>query len=94
MSTGNRPSTRTSLPLSERDSSDLALLRGSKAHRAALSRLVEVDLAEDSRDGALVHAVMEAGIKAVGDEVEAAGYVQVAGEMNAAGRRAVARRRA
>lgn len=93
MNTLNRLSTRKSLPLSERDVRELALMRGSLAHRAALSRLADTDVAQDSSEAALLHAVMEAGINAVARQVEAEGYTQMAEEMEAAGRQAVARRR-
>lgn len=68
-------------------------MRGSVAHRTALSRLVDADVSEDSSEAALLHAVMEAGIKAVAQHVEAAGYAELAAGMDAANRRATARRR-
>jgi hypothetical protein len=93
MDTLNRSNTRKSLPLSERDLHDLALMRGSVAHRAALSRLADVDVNEDSSEAALLHAVMEAGIRAVAQQVEAAGYAELAAGMDTANRKSTARRR-
>lgn len=85
--------TRKSLPLSERDLRDLAVLRGSTAHRAALSRLAHSEVTEASSEAAMLHAVLEAGIKAVQELVESEGYAQIAAEDAAEERQAVARRR-
>jgi len=84
--------TRKSLPLSERDLRDLAVLRGSEAHRAALSRLAHVAVTESSSEAVMLQAVLEAGIKAVAQLVEAEGYARIA-EASSENRQAVARRR-
>lgn len=89
----NRPSARKSLPLSERDLRDIAKLRGSMAHRAALSQLSAEVVTESTSEAAVLHAIVEAGIKAVTEQVEQEGYAQIAAEMTAADRQAVARRR-
>jgi hypothetical protein len=85
--------TRKSLPLSERDLRDLAVLRGSEAHREALSRLAHVAVTESSSEAVMLQAVLEAGIKAVAQLVEAEGYVRIAAEASSENRQAVARRR-
>ncbi len=84
---------RKSLPLFERDLHDLALMRGSEAHRAALAHLVDAELTSESSEATLLHSVMEAGIKAVQQQVEDQGYAQIAAEMDEASQRTVARRR-
>lgn len=85
--------TRKSLPLSERDVRDLTTMRGSDAHRAALSQLANVEVSEDASEAALLHAVMEAGIKAVEQQVEADGYARIALGMDSTARQSAARRR-
>lgn len=93
MATSDRQqSVRKSLPLSERDLHDLAVLRGSHAHRVALSQLADVDVTEQSSEAAMLHAVLEAGIKAVERLVEDAGYAQIAAAATE-DRQATARRR-
>jgi hypothetical protein len=93
MSTGNRASVRKSLPLSEHDLGDLALVRASEAHRVALSQLIDVELTDESSEAALMHALMAVGIKAVQQQVEAHGYAQIAAEMDTTAHQAAARRR-
>ncbi len=85
--------TRKSLPLSERNLRDLAVLRGSEAHRAALSQLAHVAVTESSSEAVMLQAVLEAGIKAVAQLVEAEGYARIAAEASSENRQAVARRR-
>ena len=87
------PAVRKSLPLTLRDLRDIAKLRESEAHRAALSRLADHLVTESSSEAAVLHAIVEAGIKAVTEEVEAKGYAQMAADLDAATRRAAARRR-
>lgn len=93
MNTVNHPSVRKSLPLSQRDLQDLAMMRASEVHRHALSRLVETEVTDESSEATLLHAVMEAGINAVRQQVEDQGYAQIADQMDTAGQRATARRR-
>jgi len=50
-------------------------------------------LTSDSSEATLLHSVMEAGIKAVQQQVEDQGYAQIAAEMDEASQRTVARRR-
>ncbi|GAB3950405.1 hypothetical protein GCM10029976_085070 [Kribbella albertanoniae] len=87
------PATRKSLPLSERDLRDLAVLRGSEAHRAALAELTHVHISETTSEAVLLQTVLEAGLKAVADLVEADGYARIAHEVVHEDRQAVARRR-
>jgi len=94
MNTADRVrATRKSLPLSERDLRDLAVLRGSEAHREALSRLAQVEVSATSSEAVMLQAVLEAGIKAVAQLVEAEGYARIAAEASSENRQAVARRR-
>ncbi|MFF1821924.1 hypothetical protein ACFVWG_31755 [Kribbella sp. NPDC058245] len=87
------PVTRKSLPLSGRDLRDLAVLRGSEAHRAALAELTHVQISETTSEAVLLQTVLEAGLKAVADLVEADGYARIALEIVPENRQAVARRR-
>jgi hypothetical protein len=93
MKTLDRPTTRKSLPMSERDLRDLDLMRRSGVHRATLSRISHVLLTEGSSDATVLRAIWEAGIRAVAEQVEEAGYRQMADERDLAARRAAARRR-
>ncbi|MGI8522088.1 MAG: hypothetical protein ACR2K3_02090 [Nocardioides sp.] len=86
-------STRKSLPLSARDLHDLATLRGSTAHRVVLSDLAGEIVTEASSDAAVLHAVWEAGIKAVRDRIEVEGYAEIAEGRDVQTARAAARRR-
>ncbi|WP_405060975.1 hypothetical protein OG474_04860 [Kribbella sp. NBC_01505] len=87
------PVTRKSLPLSERDLRDLAVLRGSEAHRAALAKLTQVQVSETTSEAVLLQTVLEAGLKVVADLVEAEGYARIALEVVPEDRQAEARRR-
>ena len=84
--------TRKSLPLSERDLEELARLRDSAVHRAALHTLAGVDASRLS-EAALLKAVMDIGFSTLLEQVEFAGYSTIAAETDAATRQAVARRR-
>lgn len=86
-------STRKSLPLTARDLEDLATIRSSVAHRAALADLVESQLSEGASEARVLQAVFEAGLRAVRHQVEESGYAQLAAEMDATTRQASARRR-
>ncbi|MFT4189647.1 MAG: hypothetical protein QM621_13860 [Aeromicrobium sp.] len=86
-------STRKSLPLTERDVRELAALRASASHRAALMDLSGVDLTEGSSEAAVLHAVWEAGLKAVLERLEDAGYAEMAAERDQDRHQRVARRR-
>lgn len=88
---------RPSLPLTAQDEADLDVLRDSPAHRRALSQLSPAapDAATDLTEGALLHAVLQAGIAAIRAHAEAEGYQQLAAQYAAdtQRRRATARRR-
>ena len=84
---------RKTLPLSPQDVDDLRKLREHPAHAAALARLVPGHLGASPSEAALLHALMEAGLRAVQQEVEEVGYAQIAVDMQAAERKAMARRR-
>lgn len=92
METAERP-TRKSLPLNARDLSDLSALRRSPAHRAVLADLAGTPLSETSSEAAVLHAIWEAGVQAVRDRVEEAGYAALAAERDPIAGKAVARRR-
>src|SRR5690348_12282129 len=87
---------RPSLPLTEQDERDLKRLRESELHREALARLSGTpEVTTAVSESALLHAVFEAGLAAVREASEEAGYAQLAVEMDleAKHRRADARRR-
>ena len=87
-------SRRASLPLTERDVADIAKLRGSRVELAALESLVNVDLSNSS-EAQVLHAVLEAGLRAVREQADEQGYAALAEEQRATRqlRQAVARRR-
>ena len=87
------PRTRKSLPLSEGDLRELEQVRTSGARRAALSRLARVELSDKPSEAGLLHAIFEAGMRAVRELAEEEGYAQIAQENSAQSRQAVARRR-
>ncbi|MBA3529279.1 MAG: hypothetical protein H0T91_08245 [Propionibacteriaceae bacterium] len=80
MNTTIKTSRRASLPLSERDQADLATLRRSITHRIALGRITHRTVTDDLSEAAFLHALVEAGIKAVEQEVEEAGYAELAAD--------------
>ena len=87
---------RSALPLTERDLADLSALRDPGPARTALVRLAPGELPEgDITEAVLLHAVFEAGLRAVRESVESAGYEQLAADYEAenAERRQIARRR-
>ncbi len=87
---------RPSLPLTERDEQDLALLRVSAPQREALGRLTGEPVAHgDVSEAVLIHAVFEAGLAAVREATEEAGYAELAAQQmgEVAVRRAESRRR-
>ena len=93
MKTLHRPAARKSLPLSAKDLEDIAKLRGSAAHRSALSHLIDTDVSGDTSEASLLHAVLEAGLRAVQQQVEEEGYAQIAADIDVSARQASARRR-
>lgn len=87
---------RSSLPLTERDQQDLALLRASEPQREALGRLTgEPVIGADVSEVALIHAVFAAGLRALREATEEAGYAELAAQQTGelAVRRAESRRR-
>lgn len=87
---------RSSLPLTERNDSELAKLRGSEPHRKMLAELSEVSsFPADVSEAVLLHSLFEIGLKAVQDGLELQGYRQLAAEQlaTAAASRSFARRR-
>lgn len=86
--------TRKSLSLSARDLADLQKLRESAELQAALSELAGEEVSASSSEAALIHAVYEAGLRALKRRVEATGYAQIAVEYDEGARREAARRRA
>lgn len=84
---------RKSLPLTAKDVEDLDRLRASAPHRAALGERAGISFDAGDSEASLLHSVLVAGLRAVSEEVEAAGYAEVAAEQNLAERKASARRR-
>jgi hypothetical protein len=93
MTASDRVTARKSLPMSDRDLRDLALMRGSERHREALARLSDMVVTESTSEAALLRAVWEAGIRAVEREIEADGYAKIALEIDVDALRKSARRR-
>jgi len=87
------PRVRKSLPLTDRDITDLEKLRTSQVHRDALAALSVTTLGRDSSEASLLHAVLEAGLRAVRERVERDGYADIAAQQDAAARKTSARRR-
>ncbi len=86
---------RPSLPLTERDERDLALLSSSPGHREALERLSGLEAPSSVSEAAMLHAVFEVGLATIRSAVEEASYALLAAEQAgaAAQYRAEARRR-
>ena len=88
---------RPNLPLTKQDEADLSLLRNSPTHLRALAHLsagtmtAEADVTESM----LLHALFEAGLRAVQATAEEEGYAQLAADYrtDADERRAMSRRR-
>ena len=85
---------RPSLPLTDRDETDLARLRDSVHYRQALTDLTGERLDARTSEGVLLHAIFEAGLATVRSAAEAAGYALVAADQKGQQeQRAIARRR-
>ena len=86
---------RPSLPLTERDERDLALLSSSPGHQEALQRLSGMESPSTVSEAAVLHAVFEVGLATIRSAVEEASYAQLAAQQAeaAAQFRAEARRR-
>ena len=93
----DKTAVRKSLPLTQRDLHDLRLLSGSYERRSALFALVDVDLPASAEvsESQLLHAVWEAGLRAVAERVEDASYAADAASRSTVddAQRASARRR-
>ncbi len=89
------PSTRKSLPLTDRDLDDLARLRESPMLRDALAALAQVRLTESTSEASLLHTVLVAGLRAVQERAQEAGYAELGDDYRTEDvqRRAAARRR-
>jgi hypothetical protein len=88
-----RTAARKSLPLTERDLHDLETLRESAIHREALSQAAHIELADDASEAVLLHAIHEAGMRAVRQQIEEQGYKEIGETMAGNERQRVARRR-
>jgi hypothetical protein len=89
---------RAPVPLTADDVARLQLLRESAAMRRALHRLSDDPVAGDAvspTEAALLHAVLEAGWRALEADLEEVGYAALGRERHASAdeRRAAARRR-
>ena len=85
--------TRKSLPLTSRDVSDLARLRESDVYHAALRELTAISVTSQTSEASFLHAVLAAGIVAIEQKAEEAGYEQMAQQIDTAAAKAFARRR-
>lgn len=85
---------RPSLPLTEEDDAALRRMRSSAPSLKALQALTGVDAAT-ATEAALLQAILRSGLRAIADEVERAGYAELADDYRreSEGRRASARRR-
>ncbi|HVV75041.1 MAG TPA: hypothetical protein VHC43_03320 [Mycobacteriales bacterium] len=84
---------RAPLPLTETDIRAVEALRVSGPQRAALMRLLPEDLPSDISESGLLHALFEVALSRVREEVEAAGYAELALQQDDTVRRRAARRR-
>ncbi len=88
---------RTSLPLTETNESDLALLHQSSIYQSALEKLSGTKIVDQElSSAALLHAIFEAGMAAVKKAAELEGYAQIASEITSSSaqqKRREARRR-
>jgi hypothetical protein len=74
-----RPVRRSTLPLTAHDLADLDRLRNPGPGREALGHLTSGDLPQgDLSESALLHAVFEAGLRAIRERVEELGYAEMA----------------
>lgn len=87
---------RKSLPLTAADVRDLAFMRQSTEYRRVLQEMTGTDIDADASEASYLHAVLEAGLKALRERAEEAGYAAMAAarqEDTTARRQRVARRR-
>lgn len=87
---------RKSLPLTERDLTDLDRLRAPSPERDVLSELAGVRI-ESVTEAALLHIIFAAGLRAIRDQAEQRAYASAAADRLASGAgdevRRIARRR-
>ena len=71
------------------------MLRGSSARRSALAQLAHTDVRENASEAQLLHAILEAGLRAIELRIEEESYAADAESQRSedAERRAAARRR-
>lgn len=69
---------RPSLPLTEQDEQDLGTLRTSPHYRLALGLLATDEVPKDVKESVLLHAIFEAGLRAVQKQAEEVGYAEIA----------------
>lgn len=88
-----KPVVRKSIPLTADDVAALDALRASAMHRVALAERSGLSIAADDSEASLLHSLVVAGLRAVNEEVEAIGYLEMAAERSRSKRKASARRR-
>jgi hypothetical protein len=88
---------RKSLPLTQRDLSDLDRLRGQTPEREALAELVGVVFVGSVTEAALLHMIFATGLQAIREKAEERAYASAAADRLATGEtdetRRIARRR-
>ena len=89
--------TRKSLPLTEKDLTDIARLREETPEREALSEMAGIVVVESVAEAALLRMIFEAGLRAIREKAEERAYVSAAEDRLASGEanetRRIARRR-
>ena len=89
--------TRKSLPLTEKDLTDIARLREETPEREALSEMAGIVVVESVAEAALLRMIFEAGLRAIREKAEERAYASAAEDRLASGEadetRRIARRR-
>lgn len=89
--------TRKSLPLTEKDLTEIDRLRQETPERQALSEIVGIVIVEGVAEAALLHMIFEAGLRAIRERAEERAYASAAEDRLASGdtdeARRIARRR-
>lgn len=76
---------RTSLPLTEKNESDLSLLLESSSYQSALEKLTGTKIVDQEiSSSALLHAIFEAGMAAIKKTAELEGYARIASGISSA----------
>lgn len=68
------------MPLTAADMRDLTLMRRSSEYRRALHEMTGTDIDADASEASYLHAVLEAGLKALRERAEDSGYAAMAAE--------------